>query len=203
MNGKDICKELKSLRRQIATDNDIPLDIPECDYKGECNGSCPRCDAELKSLERQLQLRNSLGKAALIAGVAFSLASSQQALACEVHEGNDIPREQCRKGKCTLSGTVVFSRDHEPVWGCTVLLKQNDEVVATAVTDSLGVYRFERIKKGDYEICFVYKTTDIKKLVSVEEKQSVFHAIIEKQEPMLMGIIPVRVEHPEIEGKVR
>ncbi|MCR5193762.1 MAG: carboxypeptidase-like regulatory domain-containing protein [Bacteroidales bacterium] len=201
MNGKDICKELKSLRRQIASDNGIPLDIPECDFKGECNGTCPRCDAELKSLERQLQLRNAIGKAAVIAGVAFSLASSQPVFACDTHDSNDTPREQCRKGRCSLTGTVVFSKSNDPVWGCTVLLKRNNEVVATAVTDSLGMYKFERLGKGEYEFLVLYETDTIRKIVSIEEKKTVFHAVIERLEAPLMGIIPVRIDDQDIEEK--
>lgn len=29
----------------------------ECHHKGECIGTCPRCDAELKDLQRQLEAK--------------------------------------------------------------------------------------------------------------------------------------------------
>lgn len=73
--GKNICNELKKVRRRIADENDIPLEIKECTYKGECLGTCPRCEAEVQYLERELEKRLSLGKVATVAGVALSLAA--------------------------------------------------------------------------------------------------------------------------------
>lgn len=73
--GKDICKELKAVRRRIAEENDIPLEIKECTYHGPCRGTCPRCEAEVRYLERELAHRISVGKAATVAGLALGLAS--------------------------------------------------------------------------------------------------------------------------------
>ena len=42
-HGKNICNQLKEVRKRIAEENDIPLEIEECSYKGECRGTCPRC----------------------------------------------------------------------------------------------------------------------------------------------------------------
>ena len=53
-NGKDICNQLKEIRKQIASENDIPLEEHECHYDGPCKGTCPRCDAELQYLEKEL-----------------------------------------------------------------------------------------------------------------------------------------------------
>ncbi|MBR1767036.1 MAG: hypothetical protein IJ745_08415 [Bacteroidales bacterium] len=74
-NGKDICKELKSIRKKVAEQNDIPLEQHECQYDGPCDGTCPRCEAEVKYLEQELHRRMTLGKAAAVAGVALSLAA--------------------------------------------------------------------------------------------------------------------------------
>ena len=68
--GKQTCKILKEIRRQIAAENDIDLVIEECTYKGDCKGTCPRCEAEVRYLERELEKRQRLGKAAVIAGMA-------------------------------------------------------------------------------------------------------------------------------------
>ena len=46
--GKVLCEALKEVRRRIAEENDIPLEIKECTYKGECRGTCPRCEAEVR-----------------------------------------------------------------------------------------------------------------------------------------------------------
>ena len=68
--GKNICNQLKEVRKRIAEENDIPLEIEECTYKGECRGTCPRCEAEVTYLEQELHRRMTLGKAAAEAGDA-------------------------------------------------------------------------------------------------------------------------------------
>ena len=78
MLGKQKCKILKEIRQRIADENDIPYVTRECSHKGDCRGTCPRCESELRYLEQQLALRASLGKrvavAALCAGMSFSAA---------------------------------------------------------------------------------------------------------------------------------
>lgn len=78
MLGKEKCKILKEIRRRIADENDIPWVTEECTHKGNCRGTCPKCESELRELERQLAARQALGKrvavAALCAGMAFSSA---------------------------------------------------------------------------------------------------------------------------------
>ena len=68
--GKQTCKILKELRQQIAAENDIELVVSECTYQGDCLGTCPKCEAEVRYLERELEKRQRLGKAAVIAGMA-------------------------------------------------------------------------------------------------------------------------------------
>ena len=96
--GKDLCKQLKDIRRQIASDNDIPLEEHECHYDGPCKGTCPRCDAELQYLEKELGRRGKLSKAAIVAGVTLSLAAS----ACTT-EGDPAPDP--------LTGAIYFPED--------------------------------------------------------------------------------------------
>lgn len=69
--GKQTCKILKEIRRQIAAENDIDLVVSECTYKGDCLGTCPKCEAEVRYLERELEKRQRLGKAAVFAGVSI------------------------------------------------------------------------------------------------------------------------------------
>lgn len=79
MLGKQKCRILKEIRQKIADENDIPYVTQECRHQGNCLGTCPRCESELRYLERQLALRASLGKrisvAALCAGMAFTGAA--------------------------------------------------------------------------------------------------------------------------------
>lgn len=78
MLGKEKCRILKEIRQKIADENDIPYVTHECKYQGECKGTCPRCESELKYLEKQLAARAAAGKrvaiAALCAGMAFGMA---------------------------------------------------------------------------------------------------------------------------------
>ncbi len=73
--GKQTCKILKEIRRQIAEANDIEFITSECRYKGDCLGTCPKCEAEVRYLEQQLRDRSLAGKAIALAGIsAASLA---------------------------------------------------------------------------------------------------------------------------------
>ncbi len=52
--GKKKCEMLKNIRRGIAEKHGLKYEPTECNHKGGCNGTCPRCDEELKDLQRQL-----------------------------------------------------------------------------------------------------------------------------------------------------
>ena len=73
MNGKEKCKILKEIRRQIAQENDIDLIIKECTYKGECRGTCPRCESEVRYLEKALERRRMLHKRVAVAGISAGI----------------------------------------------------------------------------------------------------------------------------------
>ena len=75
MLGKQKCKMLKEIRQRIADENDIPYVTRECSHQGDCSGTCPRCESELRYLEQQLERRAALGRkvsvAALCAGMVL------------------------------------------------------------------------------------------------------------------------------------
>ena len=75
MRGKEKCKALKEIRRKIAEENDIAYAVSECTYQGECKGTCPKCEAELRYLERELELRKNLGKAVVVAGISAGICA--------------------------------------------------------------------------------------------------------------------------------
>ena len=70
--GKRTCEILKDVRRKIAQENDIPLAERECTHEGDCRGTCPYCESEVRYLERELSKRRALGKAVTVAGIAVS-----------------------------------------------------------------------------------------------------------------------------------
>ena len=98
--GKQTCKILKEIRRQIAEANGIEFITSECRYKGDCLGTCPKCEAEVRYLEQQLRARSLAGKAVALAGIsataltmlmpmtsqAQSLSNTQNALADSISE---------------------------------------------------------------------------------------------------------------------
>lgn len=55
--GKNICRILKEIRKVAANINDIEYEPSECLFEGDCPGTCPKCDEELKTLTEQLHLR--------------------------------------------------------------------------------------------------------------------------------------------------
>ena len=70
MRGKDKCRILKQLRKDIADRNGIEYQIEECKFKGECKGTCPKCEAELLKLPEQVKKkREKAGLVGLGAGV--------------------------------------------------------------------------------------------------------------------------------------
>ena len=84
-NGKEVCKRLKEVRREIAEANHIPLIQEECKHEGDCMGTCPKCEQEVRYLERELDTRSKLGKAASIIGIA-TIAGSMALTSCSTEE---------------------------------------------------------------------------------------------------------------------
>ena len=95
MLGKQKCKILKEIRQRIADENDIPWVTQECTHKGNCRGTCPKCESELRELERQLAARQALGKrvavAALCTGLAFSSAGCAPLDMIAGSDGDPLP----------------------------------------------------------------------------------------------------------------
>ena len=72
-NGKSICATLKQVRKCVADTNGIVYTPKECHFEGDCNGTCPACEAEVRYLEHQLSLLRKAGKAATVMGVAVGM----------------------------------------------------------------------------------------------------------------------------------
>lgn len=67
--GKKKCKILKQIRQEIAKANDIEFVTSECKHKGNCEGTCPKCEEELRYLERELEQRRNAGKKVSVASI--------------------------------------------------------------------------------------------------------------------------------------
>lgn len=82
--GKQICRILKDIRVKIAQENDIEFITSECTHKGDCAGTCPKCEAEVRYLESQLARRHASGRQMRLAGISLGIAAIAPALAsCE------------------------------------------------------------------------------------------------------------------------
>ncbi len=70
MKGRYTCNELKKIRKQIADANGIEYHVSECNYQGDCTGTCPKCESELRYIESELANRQRSGKSVVLAGLA-------------------------------------------------------------------------------------------------------------------------------------
>ncbi len=72
--GKEKCRILKQIRAEIAKQNDIAWVVEECSHKGNCRGTCPKCEAEVRQLEKALERRAALGKTVAVVGISAGLS---------------------------------------------------------------------------------------------------------------------------------
>ena len=109
--GKSTCKLLKGIRQQIADANGISYYPKECHYEGECAGTCPACEAEIRYLEAQLRERKRNGWGMKVAGLAAGLCVAA------------VPLTSCHNSPkgCNVENKVLDSTDM-PVMGEKVVI---------------------------------------------------------------------------------
>lgn len=73
--GRYICNTLKAIRKQIADANGIDYSPEECHFTGECKGTCPKCEQDVRDLEYELRRRQIAGKAIKVVGIAAGLVA--------------------------------------------------------------------------------------------------------------------------------
>ncbi len=97
MNGKEICQTLKAIRSEIAGKNDIPYKPHECTHTGDCAGTCPACEAEVRTLEAALEKRKKNGFKIVLAGLTAGLIA-MNTVSCdnpfEEELGGILPAEE-------------------------------------------------------------------------------------------------------------
>ncbi len=114
MKGKERCRILKEIRARIAEENGIEFTISECSHKGDCLGTCPKCESEVRYLERQLEIKKRLGKSIAVAGVAAGITLSsvgcsyvEEKLHTETIQGDMRVEETFNE----IDGLIVDSED--------------------------------------------------------------------------------------------
>ena len=107
--GKETCKILKEIRQQIALENGIELVISECKHQGDCAGTCPKCEDEVRYLENQLLVRKNFGHQISIVGMAASITAAVVLSSCERPLTGDMPLS----GDVELQDSTTTPNDSE------------------------------------------------------------------------------------------
>lgn len=142
MKGKETCNYLKAVRREVAAANGLELAIPECTYEGECQGTCPRCESEVRQLEQALSMRRSLSQKVSILGVAAGLALSGMTAASA--QTIVPPDSTCAVQPVEVDDDVVGFVEDTPV----------SQAKFVGGVDSLNKYIFENFHPNFGEMVF-------------------------------------------------
>lgn len=108
--GKQSCKILKNIRRQIAEANDIEYITSECRYKGNCQGTCPKCEAEIRYLEQQLEQKRMSGKSIALVGISAGIMTMAMAPA----QAADMTSQSARQDTAIVAPKINPPIEDEP-----------------------------------------------------------------------------------------
>jgi len=186
--GKRTCKILKEIRQQIAEKNDIEYVTSECHFRGECEGTCPKCEEELQYLENELNKRRQLGKAVAVAGIALGIVATFPD--CTTYRVNKTiikkpaivtsAYTQAAKGTGAVTGKV--SRyDNTTLSDANVCLMQNDVLIKETKTDTNGFFTIDSIPVGKYDITIQYGRSYLHKIKNIKIEESTLKYIGEIQ----------------------
>lgn len=185
MKGKEKCKILKEIRREIAANNDIEFVTSECKHQGDCLGTCPKCEAELRYLERELEKRQRLGKAVAVAGLTVSVAlTSSSCDLWQTTEGDMLP-ESGLEDRVVADGEMVeimgdMPPESEDIMGEIAPLWDIDYIASLSSEEALNnlkaftrgeikaqwsAYKTSYIEAVAPHSCDCYKTDDFTMIV--------------------------------------
>ena len=152
--GKHICETLKGIRLDIARANDIEYHSTECDHKGDCAGTCPACESEVRWLERQLRLRQQLGKAVTIAGLSLGVSTLTGCTQIFHPSGKMAPTKQTNVPEQRLEGDVAVMPNMlcdtvEPLDSISVIEPGDTAVASPRARRLAGMVRRNKPSKND------------------------------------------------------
>ena len=101
---------LKTIRKQVAEANEIKYEPRECHHQGECRGTCPACEAEVRYIERQLDIRKQLGKAVTIVGISAGL-SALSACSDKAQKVEEVEEDSLTVGKVMVAPATHLTGD--------------------------------------------------------------------------------------------
>ena len=149
--GKSTCKLLKDIRQQIADANGISYQPKECHHKGDCAGTCPACEEEIRYLERELKARKGNGFGMKVAGIAAGICATVMPMTAAAQgvkpdSTSNLPVRTTKKDSVkvvdlsdgcaspvVVRGMVVGSDDKEPLIGAFILIEGTTKGVATNI----------------------------------------------------------------------
>ena len=149
--GKEVCLILKGIRQKIADANGISYQPKECHHKGDCTGTCPVCEEEIRYLEGELKARKGNGFGMKVAGIAAGICATVMpmtaaAQAVKSDSTANPPVQTTKKAPIKVvdlsdgcaspvivRGMVIDAEDKEPVIGASVVIDGTNKGVATNV----------------------------------------------------------------------
>ena len=152
--GRAICKVLKDVRQKIANENGISYHPEECHHKGECTGTCPGCEKEIRYLEEQLKNKQHSGLGLKVAGIAAGVCVTVLPMAAMVQteskispdfKTKTIKNDSIRAVDLTnghpdavlLRGKVFDAKTKEPIIGAVVGLKDTKKEMSPILRASM------------------------------------------------------------------
>ena len=151
VKGKSTCKLLKDIRQQIADANGISYQPKECHHKGDCAGTCPACEEEIRYLERELKARKGNGFGMKVAGIAAGICATVMPMTAAAQgvksDSTANPPVQTTKkapikvvdlsdscaSPVVVRGMVIDEENKEPLIGASVVIDGTNKGVATNV----------------------------------------------------------------------
>lgn len=134
--GRKICDVLKAVRKKIADMNGITYEPRVCHYEGHCSGTCPACEAERKYIEDELSLRERMGKAVCVTGVAIGILAAPcnayaqvSSTATPVNHEAIAPDSVSESEQVTIRGCVKEA-DGAPLIGAIIAINKHPFAVA-------------------------------------------------------------------------
>ena len=204
--GKSTCQLLKDIRQQIADANGISYQPKECHHKGDCAGTCPACEEEIRYLERELKARKGNGFGMKVAGIAagicatvMPMTAAAQAVKSDstanrpVHTAKkgDVKVVDLSKGSASLvivRGMIIGSDDKEPVIGASVLIEGTNKGVATNID---GQFALKLPPDTSLVISYIgYKTKKVHVSSLLHSDNNVI-VLEEDRNAMLDGIVAI------------
>ena len=126
---------------KVAKANDIKYAPTECHHEGDCAGTCPACEAEVRYLEQQLQLRRQLGKAVAVVGVSMGLATltSCESQLTEMNTDNNISSVLNQNNNSEWMGEIISPQPSFPGGSQALVdfLRENTKYPEQALKDSI------------------------------------------------------------------